>query len=404
MKAQACLFAVLIFLFACGSNDSRKPNVEAAAKSEPIAVQVAVAETREIDRVIHVTGSLHPDESVNVTSEVAGRVAQIHYDFGHYVRKGAVVAELDRTELTLQHDRARASLAQALARIGLDPSQSDANPTTTPAIRQAEAQLEDARSKFESARKLVESGDISRERFVELEKTLAARQAALDAARDELRTQLANIQALRAELNLAAKRLNDATVRAPFDGSVSERLVSPGQYIKENTPIVTLVKTSPLRLRVDIPENAAAAVSVGSSLTFVTDAIPGKEFRAVIRELNPSLDAQSRSLSAEARLVDSAAQLRPGMFVQVRLVVARNVPIVVVPLQAVFTVAGLSKLFTVRDGTASEVRLSPGMDLGGWLEVPSGKIQPGDIVATSPLAQLVDGAAVRVESQPAPRS
>jgi pyruvate/2-oxoglutarate dehydrogenase complex dihydrolipoamide acyltransferase (E2) component len=120
MKAQACFFTVLIFLFACGSNDSRKPNVEAAAKSEPIAVQVAVAETREIDRVIHVTGSLHPDESVNVTSEVAGRVAQIHYDFGHYVRKGAVVAELDRTELTLQHDRARASLAQALARIGLD--------------------------------------------------------------------------------------------------------------------------------------------------------------------------------------------------------------------------------------------------------------------------------------------
>lgn len=403
MKTQSLSAVVVLFLAACGQRIDQTP-VQAAASREPIAVRVAKAETRRMDRAIYVTGSLHPDEAVNVSAEVAGRVARIHYDFGHFVRKGDILAELDKRELSLQYERARAALAQALARLGLDPDQVDPNPATTPAIRQAEAQYEDALSKFQSAKRLVETGDISRERFVELEKVLIARQAALDAARDDLRTQLANIRALRAEVELAEKRLTDATVRAPFDGSISARLVSPGQYIKENTPIVTLVKTNPLRLRLDIPETAAAAVGIGSPLTFVTDAIPGREFRAIVRELGPSLDAQSRSLSAEARLIDNVPQLRPGMFVQVRLVVQRDVEVVVVPKAAISTVAGLSKLFTVSDGKAEELRVTPGSEFGEWVEVPSVRIRPGDLVAVSHLNTLVDGAEVRIEGQAAPRS
>jgi RND family efflux transporter MFP subunit len=403
MKTQLLGVVLISLLAACGKRIDQTP-VQAAATSEPLAVRVAKAETRTVDRAIYVTGSLHPDETVNVSAEVAGRVVRIHYDFGHFVRKGDILAELDKHELSLQYERARAALAQALARLGLDPDQVDANPDSTPAIRQAKAQYEDALSKFQSAQRLVETGDISRERFVELEKVLIARQAALDAARDDLRTQLANIQALRAEVKLAEKRLNDATVRAPFDGAVSARLVSPGQYIKENTPILTLVKTSPLRLRLDIPETAAAAVSIGSPLSFVTDAVPGREFRAIVRELGPSLDAQSRSLSAEARLVDHVPQLRPGMFVQVRLVVQRDVEVVVVPKEAVSTVAGLSKLFTVSDGKAEEVRVTPGIEFGDWVEVPSGRVRPGDLVAVSHLNTLVDGAEVRIEGQTAPRS
>ena len=117
--------------------------------------------------------------------------------------------------------------------------------------------------KFENASRLVKTGDISQERFTEIEKVYQARQAALDAARDEARTLIANVQALKAEVKLAQKRLNDATVRAPFDGSVKEKLVSPGEYLKENTPILTLVKTNPLRLRVDLPESAAGCGSCG---------------------------------------------------------------------------------------------------------------------------------------------
>src|SRR5258705_11625543 len=99
-------------------------------------------------------------------------------------------------------------------------------------------------------------------------------------------------------------------------------MVGPGQYIKDNTAILTLVKTWPLRLRADIPEVGAAAVKIGEAISFTTDAIPGRTFSATVTQLNPSLDARSRSLSAEARLNQPDPLLRPGMFVQAKLVVS----------------------------------------------------------------------------------
>ncbi|MBI1787724.1 MAG: biotin/lipoyl-binding protein [Acidobacteria bacterium] len=130
----------------------------------PVEVAVAAAETRQMERALALTGSLLPDETVNLSAEVAGTLAQLFVDFGQPVRKGLIVAELDKRELNLQAERARAALSQAMARIGLSAGQEDANPDSTPALRQAIAQLEDARFKFESAERLVQSGDISRER------------------------------------------------------------------------------------------------------------------------------------------------------------------------------------------------------------------------------------------------
>lgn len=394
------LLLLLILALAGCSSAPKQDKVQAASKTvAPMAVETAAVETRRVERSILVTGSLLPDETVAVSSEVAGRVSKILVDFGQSVRQGDVVAELDKREYQLQVERARASLQQALARLGLEPGQEDRAPTSTPAMRQATAQLEDAKFKFESAAKLVATGDISRDRYNELEKNFRAREAALEAMRDEMRTQWASVQALRAEVKLAEKRFNDATMRAPFDGAVAAKLVSPGQYIKENTPVVSLVKTFPLRLRLEVPEKAAGAVRAGTGLDFVTDAIPGETFRATVRELNPTLDARSRSLTAEARIVSGGAKLRPGMFAQVRLVVERDTEIVVAPKAAIYNVAGLYKMFVIRDGKAVECRVPPGQTVGDFVEAPADLVKPGEQVAVSGLARLVDGAPVTVTAR-----
>lgn len=396
------LIPLALLLAGCGRQQEQK-RVEAATAPDPVSVRAATAEMRTVERSIPVTGALFPDESVTVGAEVPGRVLAVNFDFGQNVRKGQVIAELDRQELQIALDRAKASLAQALARIGLDARQEGVTPDSTASTRQAQAQLEDAKFKYENAQRLVKSGDISRERFTELEKTYTTRLAAYEAAGDDLRTQLASIQALRAEVRLAAKRLNDATVVAPFDGSIAQKHVSPGQYIKENTAIVTLVKTNPLRLRVEVPETASADLRVGSPLTFTAGAAPGIEFHAVVRELNPALDSRSRSLTAEARLQESDARLRPGMFVQVRIITERSAQIVTVPKQAVLTIAGLSKVFTLIDGKVVEHRITPGAEYGDFVEVAAGDIKAGDRVATSRLGQLVNGTPAKVEAASAPK-
>jgi RND family efflux transporter MFP subunit len=394
MKRTA-LFALLVLTAACSRD--RKPETAVAAKApEPIAVRTTAAEARVIDRSVAVTGSLNPDETVTVSSEVDGRVARVYVDFGQQVRQGQVVVELDKQELALQLQRARSALAQAQARLGMNAASDGRRPETTAAMRQMQAQMEDARSRYENAKKLVASGDISQERFTELEKAYRARLAAYEGSQDEQNTQVAGLDGLRAEVALAQKRLNDATVRAPFAGTVSQKLVAPGQYTKANTPLLTLVKTDPMRLLVDIPESATGSVRVGTTLTFTTDAAPGASFNAVIRQLNPGLDARSRSLTAEARLTSDDARLRPGMFVQVQLVLAKSSEIVAVPKQAIYNVAGLNKMFVIRNGKAVEAKITPGQDLGNWVEVPSDVVKPGDQVAVSGLARLVDGAPVRV--------
>ncbi|MFN7920647.1 MAG: efflux RND transporter periplasmic adaptor subunit [Bryobacteraceae bacterium] len=398
MRRKTSVVVVLLAALAAGcsrSTEAKNTPVQEAPKAQPISVKTAAVETKTVERALDVTGSLQADDAVNISTEIQGRISKINFDFGQMVRKGDVVAELEKTELLIQHDRAKAAIAQALARIGLDPTQDDATPQTTPAIRQAQAQYDDAKSKFDTAKKLASSGDIAQERLTELDKAMQARQAALDAAKDDLRTQLANIQALRADKRLIEKRLGDTVVKAPFDGQVSQRMVAVGQFIRDNSTIMTIVKTWPLRLRLDVPEVAAAAVRTGSTLRFTTEAIPGRDFTATVTQINPSLDARSRSLSAEARLNQSAPELRPGMFVQVRLTASRGAAITTVPQQAVYTVAGLTKVFAIRDGKAKEIRFTPGQTVEGSVEVPGGALNPGERVALDNLGNLVDGVDVR---------
>jgi RND family efflux transporter MFP subunit len=401
MKARSLTLLLAGVMLAGCSREQKTAEAASTKQPEPLEIRTASVETRKIDKSISVTGALHPDETVSVSAEVPGRVSNIFVDFGQNVRKGQIIAELDKQELNFALDRSKAALAQILARLGLDASQENVRPESTPTIRQAIAQMEDAKSKYDNASRLVKTGDISQERFTEIEKIYQLRQAALDAARDESRTLIANVQALKAEVKLAQKRLNDATVRAPFDGAVQEKLVSPGAYLKENTPILTLMKTNPVRLRVDLPESAAGSVHVGTALTFTTDAAPGNTFTAIVRELNPSLDQKSRTLTAEARLARNDARLRPGMFVQVQLVVQKDAQIVMVPKDAIYTVAGLTKLFVIRDGRAVEQRINPGQESNGWMEVPREAVSPGEKVAITALNQLVTGTPVRASGVPA---
>jgi RND family efflux transporter MFP subunit len=383
---------LLLALAGCAKKEVAKE----VKKAEAVSLKTAAVEERMAARTVDLTGSLVPDETVNLSSEVQGRIAAIHADFGQTVRKGQVIVELDRRELEWQVERARAAQTQALARLGLSSSNPDALPTTTAAIRQAEALFEDAKTKHQNGLKLLTGGDIAKERVTELEKQLDLRRAALDQAKDELNVQLAQVRSLAADVKLAAKRLDDTQVRAPFDGMVSQRMLSPGQFIKDNTPILTVVKTSPLRLRVDVPESVLSMVRPGATLSFSTEAAPGASFTAVVRQLNPAIDARSRSLTVEARLTKEDARLKPGSFVQLQLNTTANSAATVVPRVAVYRIAGLSKFFVVKNGRALERRFEPGLEFGDFVEVPSGLTQPGDRVAVTNLAMLSDGLAVAV--------
>ncbi len=394
--------AITVWISALGavvalSGCSSDSQVAAGTQQEPPAaleIRSAQIAERQVDRAIEVVGSLEPREKVDLSFEVAGRLDSIAVDFGNQVSKGSIIARLDPAEFKFRVERTEAALAQALAQIGLPP---DGNPDalqTTPAIEQVRAQLEDAESKFESAKSLIESGDISRNRYIELEKTYEARKASVQAAEDQLRQLKAQIQALRADLNLAKRDLDETVLRAPFSGEILRRLVSRGQFLKENTPVATLVQTRPLRLRALVPESAAGHIASGQEIEFRTDALPDKSFHGIVEEISPSLDTQARTLEVEARVREDDPRLRPGMFVKVSIVVDRQATVLMVPREAVYEIAGLKKVFTIEDGKAVERRVRTGIEQDGWVEIIGDFASPGIPVAISDLDELQDGRAV----------
>lgn len=392
------LFAAFLLLAAC----SKKGEEKAAESPVTVPVTTAAAQARTVTESTFVTGSLMADESVTITSEVAGRVAKVYVDFGQSVRRGQPLIELDTRELQLRLERTRGTLAQSLARLGLPADARIIRVGSTPTLDQARAQLAEAKFKYESGQRLLESGDISKERFQELDRAFKQQTAAVEAAEFDLRTQIANVQALMAEVKLAEKSVADAKQYAPFDGAITERMVSPGQYLRDNAPMMTLVKSWPLRLRLEVPETSSAFVKPGRAVFFKTDAIPGETFEATVRETSAQLDPHSRTLTAEARVLKPDSRLRPGMFVSVELVTNPAAPVIVVPKEAVYTIAGLTKVFVVHDGKASERKIPPpNYQENGYLGVPADQVKAGDLVATSDLAALYDGANVSVKSQTA---
>ena len=216
MKARFLHVLTAGLLLAGCSREEKKAEAASAKQPEPIEMRTAAVETRKIDKTISVTGSLHPDETVSVSAEVPGRVSAILVDFGQNVRKGQVIAELDKQELNLALERSKACSG---AGSGSPRSGSRAGecPPRLDSVHPSGHRADGRRASRSTTTPPAWSRPATSRRSVSLKwKRFISRGRPLsDAARDETRTLFANVQALKAEVKLAQKRLNDATVRAP---------------------------------------------------------------------------------------------------------------------------------------------------------------------------------------------
>jgi multidrug efflux pump subunit AcrA (membrane-fusion protein) len=232
-RAPLCILPIVLALGGCGRKSSAA-GVEASSAAPPIQVKLAQAQAREVERSIAVTGSLAPDESVNLSFEVAGTLARVNVDFGQTARRGQVLAELDQREAMLQLERIRAALAQAIARAGLKAGDEGSSPESSPAVRQSLAQSKTPLEIW-SARKLVASGDISRERYRSWKNPCTRGKRRIKRRGMNCACNLLP-QRPACRVKLAEKKLGDTVMRAPFDGAVTAKLISPGQFVKRMSP------------------------------------------------------------------------------------------------------------------------------------------------------------------------
>ncbi len=381
-----------VVLIGCG----RQQQVQVKQDSGPIAVRTAPVVSREMRRVVESVGALFPYEEIIISAEVEGRVSQVNVDLGDEVGAGQVMVQIQEDEQRYLLAQNEAQLRQSLERLGLkDEKDRVKDIREVPDVRRAQADLFDAEQRYKRARSLVDQGIASQADLDQAQAKYKSLQAAYDATLFQTRNQIQEVERFKAVVDLQRKKLRDTTVRAPFPASVKERQVAVGQYVRANTPLLTLVKVDPIRLRVEIPERMAPWIKTGQTIDVLLEAYADRVFRGKIWRIAPTVEQTKRTFVVEALIDNPNGALKAGSYAKARVPTEKVDRIRLVPARAVNYVLGSNKTYVVRNGVVDAREVKLGDRFEQEVEILEG-LEDGDQVATTQVARLDTGTKVRV--------
>src|SRR5213592_516584 len=300
--AAGLVLSIVVLLSGCTSRVEGK-RADTPSKSERIQVRTVPVKAKDFRRTVDSVGSLFALEEVTVSSEVEGKVDDVLVDVGDHVERGQPLVNVSTIELKLALDQQRALYQQARARLGVTGESDDIrNVLDAAEVKKAAADLKEGEEIYKRSQLLLEKQLIPRQDFDQTEARVSSARAAYDLAVQSVQNLRAQLPQYRAAVELAEKKLRDAVIRAPFTGQVKERVVSPGQYLKVQTPVMVIVSMDPMRVRLKIPETMAGWVRIANRIQVSVDAYPDKTFSGRLSRINPAVDPQSRTFEVEALL------------------------------------------------------------------------------------------------------
>jgi membrane fusion protein (multidrug efflux system) len=349
LAISACGLA--FFLAGCNKKEQRPQRPQA------VNVRVWTAESRSLRPFIESIGTLNPSEQVTVSSELDGILDRIHVDEGTTVTRGQLIAELSPTDYRLAEAQAEAQL------------------------RQVEASLANARQEYQRKEALYKEELVTKQQFDDISARLALAQA--DLAR------------VKAGLDLARERLNRTRISAPLGGAIKEKRVTAGDYLRNGSFIVSIVRTDPLKLSFTVSEKDVGSLRADQEVVFRVDAFPSREFRGRLKTIYPGLDEKTRSLQVEAAVGNADRSLKPGLFARVTLFTGPPRRIVIAPITALLYDNTNVKLFVVEGDKARERGVKLGRKYGEFMEITEG-LREKETVVTVGQNNLMEGVQVHV--------
>jgi membrane fusion protein, multidrug efflux system len=388
---------VSLAIAGCNSGQAAGPgNGRGRGRGGPaVQVETAAISRMSIERHADLSGTLVSPDQAKVSSEVAGIVREVPVQLGSEVRAGDALVRLEPRELQLAVERADSALRQVEAQLGLSRSDSEQAPPDedVATVRQAAANRDDAKAAYDRAQQLNGRGLVSKVDKDTAETRMKVMDANYQAALDNARALRATLQDRRASYDLAVKKLNDAVIKAPVAGSVSERLVQPGEYIRENTQVVTIVQMNPLKLRTSIQEKFAGMIRQGQDVKFAVEAFPDRTFDGKVAYVSPAVDQTTRTFAIESLVENPDRVLKPGFFAKGTVSLKVDDNVMVVPDDTVSTLAGVSTVYVIEDGKARQQIVTLGSHEGKKWEIVEG-LKGNEMLAASQLNQLATGMSV----------
>lgn len=308
----------------------------AVAPLELATVDVAAVELRVLSRALPLSGSIAPVVQATLKAKVSGEVEQLARREGQDVAQGDVIARLDTRNLQAQYDREQA------------------------AVEKARADLQLAQLNRDKNRTLLEQRFISQNTFESTESAYAGSVASL---------KLAQAQARLAEINL-----DDAVIRAPFTGTIAQRLVQPGEKVSADSPVVTLVDLRQMLLEAAVPAAEIPSVRVGQTVRFTVGGFGARQFEGEVQRINPMTAEGSRAITLYVAVPNADRALKGGMFAQGELLLQSTQPVLAVPRSAVRLESGVPVVYTLADGRIGRKQVSVGAEVEGndFVEVRDG--------------------------------
>lgn len=395
-------------LTACNRSKGQANNTGASASPTPAAISISTtsAVMRQLPRYFEANGSLAANQQSDIAAETSGKVAAVGVDLGSSVRRGQMIIKLDDADFRIriqqaqaQLDQAKATMRQNEAKIGLRPGQKF-NPELVPEVAAARVALDLADKNLRRYEKLVETGDVSRSAYDQQKSQrdqLAEQRQALIHQAQQNYAAVANAQgqvdAAASQLALAKRNLGYTVVVAPMAGYISERTADVGEYVSPQQKVATVVNLNPLRVRIDVPEQAIPQIHTGESVSVSVSGYPDRNFAGRVARVSPNVTTSSRTLTVEADVENPGAELRPGQFATIRILLPQSQPAVLVPQRALRTVSGSTYVYVIKNGHAEQRLVQAGQTEGDLVELKSG-VAADELVATSNVDQLSDGITV----------
>lgn len=312
---------------ASGGKDGKK-------KNGPVPVKVMIVKDTAVTNNIDLTGTIDPNEKVNLVSQTAGNITGIYFQEGSHVSKGQVLVKVYNADLV-------ASLKQNQYQITL-------------------AQQNEYRNK------------------VLLQKEAVSQQ--------EYDTSLSNYNSLKAQGDVIKAQIAKTEIRAPFAGVIGLRNVSPGGYLSPLTSIAVLVNTDPMKLTFSVPERYQQLIKAGSKVSF-NIASSRETFTAVVYAIEPSIDQTSRSITVRARAANPKNLITAGGFAKINLTLDQIPKTIMVPTECVIPDLKSSKVYIAHNGTAVAKPVKTDMRTDTKIEIVDG-LKAGDSLIVSGLIQM----------------
>lgn len=338
-----CAVTVSLTLGGCG-----KPQAAGGPGGAfPVNAVVAPVEEQALEEKIFLVGSLEAKEEVDLVSEIDATVVNILFEEGERVNEDDLLIELDARKL-------RASAAQMKARYNL------------------------AQTNLQRAAKLLDNNTISQQDYD---------------------TAAAEYDATKASLDLALEQVDDALIKAPFDGVVTERLISLGQFMTRGQRLASLVKTDPIEVAFNIPERYIGQLRLEQNIEITVEAFPGERFAGEVTFISPRVDRQSRTVLMKARMDNKDGRLKPGMFGNLELIFRVREAALVIPEAAIsFNRDQASVVVMDPEGKAAFRMVTVGARLSGQAEITEG-LEQGERVVVEGFQKMRPGSLINISEE-----